>query len=85
MRRIILNAIVWISTFWIATGPALGQDLNLWPAGALGAKGTAAKDIPTLKVYPAPKEVSVPVPAILLIPGGGYKHISGERGQSYKF
>ena len=85
MRRITLNAAVWISTLWITAGPALGQDLNLWPAGAPGAKGTAAKDIPTLKVYPAPKEVSVPVPAILLIPGGGYKHISGDPGLAAHF
>jgi acetyl esterase/lipase len=60
--------------------PLSGQDLNLWPDGAPGAKGTAATDIPTLKVHPAPQDGSAPVPAVLLIPGGGYKHISGDPG-----
>jgi acetyl esterase/lipase len=59
-----------------AAAPAGGQDITLWPDGAPGAKGTANTDIPTMKVFPAPKDVSGPVPAVLLIPGGGYKHIS---------
>ena len=61
-------------------GSAAGQVVPLWPDGAPGAKGTAAADIPTLQVFPAPKDVSGPVPAVLLIPGGGYKHISGDPG-----
>jgi acetyl esterase/lipase len=60
----------------LLAGSAAGQDIPLWPDGAPGAKGKAAADIPTMKVYPAPKDVSDPVPAVLLIPGGGYKHIS---------
>jgi hypothetical protein len=47
----------------LAAGSAAGQDVPLWPDGAPGAKGTAAADIPTLKVFPAPKDVSDPVPA----------------------
>jgi acetyl esterase/lipase len=80
MRETTMKVVVLTFAFWIAAGPAFGQDLNLWPAGAPGAKGTAAKDIPTLKVYPAPKNSSEPVPAVLLIPGGGYKHISSDAG-----
>jgi hypothetical protein len=67
-----------VSTLVVA--PAAGQDIPLWPEGAPEAKGTAAADIPTLKVFPAPKDVSAPVPAVLLIPGGGYKHISSDAG-----
>lgn len=71
-------AVVLLAGCGMATAPAAGQDIPLWPGGAPGATGTAAADIPTLKVFPAPKEVSEPVPAVLLIPGGGYKHISGD-------
>ena len=60
-----------------AAAPARGQDITLWPDGAPGAKGAAKADMPTMMVFPAPKDVSGPVPAVLLIPGGGYKHISG--------
>jgi len=71
-------------TMLISAGPLRGEDIKLWADGAPGAKGTAKTDIPTLKVFPAPKDVSGPVPAVLLIPGGGYKHISGY-GQYWNF
>lgn len=61
----------------IAAGPLRGKELALWPEGAPGAKGTEKNDIPTLKIFPPPKDQKAPVPAVLLIPGGGYKHISG--------
>jgi acetyl esterase/lipase len=64
----------------LVAAPAAGQDIPLWPDGAPEAKGTAAADIPTLKVFPAPKDAAAPVPAVLLIPGGGYKHISSDAG-----
>ena len=57
--------------------PGRGEDHQLWPDGAPGAIGTGQNDTPTLKVFPAPKGAGKPVPAVLLIPGGGYKHISG--------
>lgn len=60
--------------------PTYGQELKLWPEGAPGAKGTEPKDTPTLRVFPAPKDAQKPVPAVLLIPGGGYKHISSDPG-----
>lgn len=79
---------VFVCAFIIATaipaGPLRGENIQLWADGAPGAKGTAKTDIPTMKVFPAPKDVSGPVPAVLLIPGGGYKHISGY-GQYWSF
>ncbi|MBL7134775.1 MAG: alpha/beta hydrolase [Phycisphaerae bacterium] len=64
-------------TVFVAVGPLCGEDIKLWPDGAPGAKGTEENDTPTLKIFPAPKDAKGPVPAVLLIPGGGYKHISG--------
>lgn len=75
-----LHTLIPILTFWIGVGLASGQNLNLWPDGTPGANGSAITDIPTLTLYPAPKDVTEPVPAVLLIPGGGYKHISGDPG-----
>ena len=66
--------------------PALvsAQDVELWPEGAPGAKGKEQNDIPTMKVFPLPAGAKEAVPAVLLIPGGGYKHISGY-GQYWEF
>jgi len=61
----------------VAAGPVYGQNVQLWPDGAPGAKGTDKNDTPTLKIFPPPKHTDDPCPAVLLIPGGGYKHISG--------
>ena len=59
-----------------ATTAARGQEMTLWPDGAPGAKGTTKNDTPTMKVFPPPPGVKGPAPAVLLIPGGGYKHLS---------
>ena len=63
---------------------AAAEEVELWPEGAPGAKGTEKNDIPTMKVFPAPEGLTEPVPGVLLIPGGGYKHISGY-GQYWDF
>jgi acetyl esterase/lipase len=68
----------------LTVSPAHGEEIPLWPKGAPGAKGSAKEDIPTLKLFPLPAGVKEPVPAVLLIPGGGYKHISGY-GDYWKF
>lgn len=47
----------------------------LWPAGAPGAKGTEAKDKPTLVLYPAPLASNTGA-AIVICPGGGYGHLA---------
>jgi len=61
----------------VAAGPMYGQDVRLWPDGAPGARAAGQNDTPTLKIFPPPKDAEGPLPAVLLIPGGGYKHISG--------
>jgi len=60
-----------------AAGCVYGQELKLWSEGAPGARGHDRNDTPTLKVFPPPGYAEGPLPAVLLIPGGGYKHISG--------
>ena len=67
--------IVW--AVFVAVGVACAEDMTLWSEGAPGALGTDKNDTPMLKIFPLPKDVEGPVPAVLLIPGGGYKHISG--------
>ena len=86
MRSIGSRAIVWVGVAAIlaAAGPARGEEMKLWPGGAPGARGTAKNDTPTLKVFPPPKGVKGPAPAVLLIPGGGYKHLSAY-GTYWKF
>jgi len=77
-RIISACVIVWSLTAVSATTyGAAPAEIKLWPGGAPGAKGTSQNDTPTLKVFDAPKSVEGPAPAVLLIPGGGYKHISG--------
>jgi len=76
-RLSLLVAGVVVLAVSVAPGPAYGQDLKLWLDGAPGAKGTDTNDTPTLKMFPPPEDATGPVPAVLLIPGGGYKHISG--------
>jgi len=61
----------------VAAGPVCAQTVKLWPSGAPGAKGSDQNDTPTLRIFPPPKDAEGPYPAVLLIPGGGYKHISG--------
>lgn len=51
---------------------AAEKPIVLWPGGAPGALGTAAKDIPTLTPY-VPEKASGA--AMLLIPGGSYSGI----------
>jgi len=51
---------------------AAEKPIVLWPNGAPGALGTAAKDIPTLTPYVTAKASGA---AMLLIPGGSYSGI----------
>ena len=65
-------AMKWIASILLTTLtlPSLlnAEDIELWPDGAPGAKGTEKNDIPTMKVFPLPKESKEAVPAVLLIP-----------------
>ena len=78
MTVIARGAIAWtvIIACGAAVATAMGEDMKLWPKGAPGAKGAGKNDTPTLKIFPAPGDVKGPAPGVLLIPGGGYKHIS---------
>lgn len=71
--------------FVATTGCATAQTnmtFPLWPEGAPGALGTAAKDIPTLTVFlPAPEKATGA--AIVICPGGGYGHLADHEGSHY--
>lgn len=61
-----------------AIGPVT---LQLWPAGAPGAKGTEDKDIPTMTVY-LPMVGNATGIAVVVCPGGGYGHLAmGHEGK----
>ena len=75
MNKIRLWGVVWAVI--VMAGSVCGEEIKLWPDGAPGAVGTEKNDTPTLRTFPLPWDVKGPVPAVLLIPGGGYKHISG--------
>lgn len=77
MRTRSLPLLMGVATLLISSTPAQSETIPLWPDGAPGAKGTEKNDTPTLTIYPHSKGAKKPSPAILLIPGGGYKHISG--------
>lgn len=59
--------------------PPKGFDLAvvLWPKGAPGAIGKDDADIPKLYVYPAPG--AGVHPAVIVLPGGGYRTLSTEK------
>jgi acetyl esterase/lipase len=51
--------------------------LLLWPDGAPGALGTAARDKPKITVYRAPAE-SANGAAVVVCPGGGYRNLASD-------
>src|SRR4051794_27482523 len=56
-------------------------EIPLWPNGAPGALGTAAKDIPTLTAF-VPESNATGM-ALVICPGGGYQHLSPREGLEY--
>ncbi|MEI9864150.1 MAG: hypothetical protein WDN00_06280 [Limisphaerales bacterium] len=54
----------------------------LWPAGAPGALGTNATDIPTLTAY-LPDPTNCTGAAMVICPGGGYAHLAPHEGNDY--
>jgi acetyl esterase/lipase len=72
----------------LATVFSLGFSANaqdafpLWKDGAPGALGTAAKDIPTLTPFLAPKE-NASGAAVVILPGGGYGGLADHEGKAY--
>lgn len=69
----------------LATAALLGKSISmqvipphtvfLWPEGAPGAHGNAEIDRPSLTIYPAPSDTSIPT-AVVICPGGGYAHVT---------
>lgn len=57
--------------------------LPLWPSGSVpGARGTAETDTPTLTVHAAAK-TSGALPAMVILPGGGYGGLAPHEGRDY--
>jgi len=52
-----------------------GQTIPLWPGAAPGAQGAAEADIPTITAY-YPRNVSQPMTAVVICPGGGYRNLA---------
>ncbi|MFN0087518.1 MAG: alpha/beta hydrolase [Blastocatellia bacterium] len=83
MRETIKAA--WMSVFLCAvTAIVPGQEtrpaaIPLWPGGAPGAKGSAAEDVPSIQLYPAPADRASGA-AIVVCPGGGYARLAPHEG-----
>jgi acetyl esterase/lipase len=63
--------------------PSDPQDGRLWSGRAPGANGDdPCKDIAYLRVFHAPSESPSPRPAIIVIGGGGYDHLTDTKEQA---
>lgn len=58
------------------------ERLALWPAGAPGARGDAAADVPTLTAY-LPEQPAAARAAVVICPGGGYGRLAEHEGSHY--
>ena len=72
-----------IAAFWFAAllllAPARSAEtIDIWPADSKAGSAEAEADRPTLGVHLPPRSEGdeAPTPAVLLCPGGGYKHHS---------
>lgn len=75
-RRLGLLLVLTLAAAWGSVISAQAQEVKpetilLWPEGAPEAKGSEAKDKPTLILYALPKS-DTPRPAVVVCPGGGY-------------
>ena len=65
---------------WSACAVKAAEPLTLWPAGAPGAVGKDAADVPTLTPYfPSPEKATGA--AVIICPGGGYGHLAQHEGE----
>lgn len=58
----------------------------LWEGPVPGTLGDEPKDIPTITVYPAKpgsQKGSAPYPAMVILPGGGYRFLAEHEGPAY--
>ena len=69
----LLSPVLLVTLFPLPSLAAEPKTELLWPAGAPGAKGTEAKDKPTLIIY-LPEKPSGG--AVVVCPGGGYQHLA---------
>jgi acetyl esterase/lipase len=80
-----MKILLHILPLFIFTLMAQAQPTNplpLWPDGAPGALGTAAKDIPTLTpFFPDPAKANGA--AMVICPGGGYRGLAPHEGKNY--
>jgi acetyl esterase/lipase len=59
------------------------RDIRLWEGDAPGASSQSpCRDIPFLRFYPRANQSGTVGPAILIIPGGGYDHLSDTKEQA---
>jgi acetyl esterase/lipase len=63
---------------WAAENQVDHRVVELWPAGAPGAKGVTAADRPQMTFYPAPRESAVGT-CVVVAPGGGYAGLAIEK------
>jgi acetyl esterase/lipase len=69
-----------ISTLRGRAAPAPPREsIVLWPAGAPGAIGDEAADVPTLTPYLPPGQ-QARAAAMVICPGGGYQHLADHEG-----
>lgn len=60
----------------------MNKEFPIWANGAPGALGSAEADVPTLTPY-LPEKKKATGAAFLVLPGGGYGHLSQHEGQGY--
>ena len=79
MSLYLLSFFVVAFSFQSAQAASLQEPIILWPEGAPGAVGKEPSDIPTLTVYPAPKDKATGA-SVIVCPGGGYSHLADHEG-----
>lgn len=68
---------------WLTLAEAQSTNaIPLWPDGAPGALGAAAKDIPTLTPFLADPAKATGA-ALVVCPGGAYQHLAAHEGEVY--
>jgi acetyl esterase/lipase len=80
MRNILAAALFTVSG-WLSRAETQSP-VPLWPAGAPGALGVSANDIPTLTAY-LPDAAKATGAAMVICPGGGYESLAPHEGGNY--
>ena len=80
MKTIFASALLLLSL--VLSRAEMQTAIPLWPAGAPGARGTNATDIPTLTPY-LPDGTNATGAAMVICPGGGYGGLAPHEGNDY--